>query len=289
MFNAQSINLNEDANASFKSHIKNTKIETKLIKITPDIAKKYLERNTENRKLRPSWVTTLAQAIKNNEFITTHQSIAFSKSGRLLDGQHRLHAIVLANKPVDMFVTANLDEDAFHAIDCGIKRNIGDLTGLQPKTAELCRLFAYLIFRTGKGKATAAHALKIANTGIGDLSNELLSYCGTTRKIVSSSSVRGAAIIHILNGESKDIIFKNYANLCMLNFDKLPPVYLSFLKQINTTNINANDINYYLTRSLKMFNPIYKNVTTLRTSDNETNLLMDFARETLKTYVGEYE
>jgi hypothetical protein len=77
---------------------KSLAIETKMMWVTPEIAKKYLERNTENRTLRPHWVNTLALAIKNNEFITTHQSIAFSKSGRLLDGQHRLHAIIQANK-----------------------------------------------------------------------------------------------------------------------------------------------------------------------------------------------
>lgn len=264
---------------------KSLPIETKMMLITPEIAKKYLERNTENRTLRPSWVNTLALAIKNNEFITTHQSIAFSESGRLLDGQHRLHAIVQSNKPVNMLVTTNLAENTFQAIDCGIKRTISDLTGLQNKTADVCRLFAYLIFRNS-GKATAAHTLKIAQSGIADLHDELFNYCNATKKIVSCASVRGAAIIHILNGQSKDIVFRNYANLVQYNFEQLDPVYLSFLKQINTTYVSASNVNYYFPKALKMFDFKNKYISSLRIKESESIELMHFAREILKTYVG---
>jgi hypothetical protein len=149
-----------------------------------------------------------------------------------------------------MLVTANLSENAFQAIDCGVKRNISDLTGLKNKTAEVCRLFAQLIFR-GTGNATAAHTLKIAQSGIADLHDEMFSYCNSTRKIVSSASVRGAALIHILNGQSKEVVFRNYANLVQYNFEQLNPVYLSFLKQINTTYISASNINYYFPESIK--------------------------------------
>ena len=96
----------------------------------------------------------------------THQAIAFSESGRLLDGQHRLHAIVLANKPVTMLVAKNLNENTFSAIDCGVKRTIGDLTNLEKGTAEICRLFSRLIFRQIGSGGTAAQTLKIAESGI---------------------------------------------------------------------------------------------------------------------------
>jgi hypothetical protein len=263
-------------------------IETNVVLITPELAKKWLENNMGNRKLRSSWVDTLAMAIKNNEFMFTHQAIAFSQSGRLLDGQHRLKAIVLANKPVRMLVTTNLDEEIFSAIDCGIKRNISDLTNLQKGTADVCKTLASLIYRQLAGNATPAHTIKIAESGIAALCDEMLEVCNSTRRIVSSTPIRCAAIIHILNGEPKQKIFESYRNLVLYNFDKLSPIQLNFIKQISESlTINTNYLYYFLPRGLKIFNPDCQHITTLRIKDSETTSQFNLARTVLKNHMGE--
>jgi hypothetical protein len=261
-------------------------IQTTWTTITPEIAKKYLEKNTSNRTLRSSWVQTLAGAIENNDWKETHQSIAFSKSGRLLDGQHRLHAIVLANKSVQMYVTSDLEESSFQAIDCGLKRNISDLTGLPQKTAELCRFITYFLYRK-RGGSTAAQVLKVAESGIAALANDLNNFCPSNRKIISSVPVKAGAIINILNGTDKDYVFHNYHNLVHFTFDELPPIQLNFLKQINSNNVSASEKTYYFSRSLKIFNPNNKDLTQLRVQDNEAIMLLDFARNVLNNYIGE--
>ncbi len=99
--------------------------EQQVEKITPAIAKAWVTDpavNTGNRTLRPDHVKFLAKEITEDRWEVTHNGVAFSKSGRLLDGQHRLHAIILANKAVDMFVARGLDENAFKVMDCGLKR-----------------------------------------------------------------------------------------------------------------------------------------------------------------------
>ena len=73
-------------------------MKTEVVLVTPLLAKKWLERNTDNRDIRPSVVTGLAESITRGEWVLSHQGIAFAKSGRLLDGQHRLLAIVEANR-----------------------------------------------------------------------------------------------------------------------------------------------------------------------------------------------
>jgi len=75
---------------------------TKVEIIDPVLAKKYLAKNINNRNIRNKWVEHLANAIKRGEWITTHQGIAFNNLGFLADGQHRLHAIIQANTPVQM-------------------------------------------------------------------------------------------------------------------------------------------------------------------------------------------
>lgn len=74
--------------------------------ITPELAKLYLEKNIENnRKLRHTNIATYADAMKKGEWQLTSQGITFNDKGQLTDGQHRLHAIIKAGVPVEMYVT----------------------------------------------------------------------------------------------------------------------------------------------------------------------------------------
>ncbi len=59
--------------------------------------------------------------------LTTHQGVAFAKDGRLIDGQHRLKAIVLAGVAVRLLVIPNCDPDTFAVLDNGYKRQAAQL------------------------------------------------------------------------------------------------------------------------------------------------------------------
>ncbi|MCK6488820.1 MAG: hypothetical protein L6R48_10910 [Planctomycetes bacterium] len=92
--------------------------------ITPEQAAEWLrqEVNHNNRPMRPTHVSYLAKEIEAGRWELTHQGIAFGLDGRLLDGQHRLAAIVRVGVPIRMFVAKGLSDDAFKAIDGGMKR-----------------------------------------------------------------------------------------------------------------------------------------------------------------------
>lgn len=101
-------------------------MKTTVETITPAQAKKYLQSNTENRSIRKGWVERLAAMIVKGEWHLTHQGIAFSKDGRLIDGQHRLLAILEANKPAQMMVAREIEEEAYRHIDGGAPRVLSD-------------------------------------------------------------------------------------------------------------------------------------------------------------------
>lgn len=94
--------------------------------VTPDDARAMLAGNTDNRTLREGWVDQLAGLIKAGKWAITHQGIAIAKGGRLLDGQHRLHAIVRAGIPVEIMVATGLDDDSYRWIDGGKTRTTPD-------------------------------------------------------------------------------------------------------------------------------------------------------------------
>lgn len=87
--------------------------------VTPALAAEWLLRNTNNRAVSDKAVRSLAEAITAGRWVTTHQGIAFDRDNVLIDGQHRLHAVVLAGVPVSIEVTSGLDRSAVDAIDNG--------------------------------------------------------------------------------------------------------------------------------------------------------------------------
>jgi hypothetical protein len=90
--------------------------------ITPEMAMKYLEVNIANRKLSMVRVGAMARDIKTGNWKLTHQGIAFDVDGFLIDGQHRLHAIIAAGIGVWMVVARQLAGDSKLVVDMGIIR-----------------------------------------------------------------------------------------------------------------------------------------------------------------------
>ena len=80
---------------------KDTKPKFEVMDITPDMAKKILaHRNKNNRPLRYTHLEKLSNAIEKDEWKVTHQGLAFDKDGNLIDGQHRLAAVLQTRKTV---------------------------------------------------------------------------------------------------------------------------------------------------------------------------------------------
>lgn len=249
--------------------------------VTPALAESFLLANTDNRKKRGWWVGGLANMIKRGEWIPTHQGIAFSKSGKLIDGQHRLEAVVEANIPVEMLVVTDVRDDAYKVLDNGVKRTMSDLTGINVKTAEVCRVLARLAYG-GDTITSADQCLEIYNTGVGEVHDNLIEFCGKNIKILSSAPVRTAATCMILDGYNQQYIKSIYSNLVHQQFNELPNVAQAFIRQINEKRVSANNRNDLMARALKVFNESLKDVTRLQISDSESTAAVAYCRNVVR-------
>lgn len=82
-----------------------TKVET----ITPQIAIEILDKhNPRNRLVSDGTVNAYANDMRNNRWTLTHQGLAFDENGDLIDGQHRLWAVIFAEKAVEFNVTRGI-------------------------------------------------------------------------------------------------------------------------------------------------------------------------------------
>ncbi len=108
-----------------------TIIETVIETITPNQAKAYLKANTHNRVLRQDRIDLYTNEIRAGRWRVTHQGIAFDDEGTLIDGQHRLLAIIKADRPIKIQVTRGIPKSdgglfAQDLIDVGGKRSVAD-------------------------------------------------------------------------------------------------------------------------------------------------------------------
>jgi hypothetical protein len=97
-----------------------------LVEMSPLKALELLEQNTNNRTLNRRRVLALAEQIKQGEWILDGNPIRLTESGRLLDGQHRLHAIFESDTTVQCYVASGLDEKAELVIDTGRPRHFSE-------------------------------------------------------------------------------------------------------------------------------------------------------------------
>jgi len=89
-----------------------------VIDMTPELASAFLtECNTHNRKVVESHVERLGREMKSGRWQLTHQGIAFSVNHVLLDGQHRLWAVLMSDATVPMRVFFNEPPESLAAID----------------------------------------------------------------------------------------------------------------------------------------------------------------------------
>ena len=103
-------------------------IEFKRELITPSLAKKYIESNINNRRLKISNIARYAKDMANGRWKSdTAEPIKISKSGIILDGQNRLHAIIKSNTPIFFHVATNVEDDVFDVLDTGASRSAGDV------------------------------------------------------------------------------------------------------------------------------------------------------------------
>lgn len=98
--------------------------QSKLVFVTPQMAYELLSKNTKNRKVKEVQVKRLAQSIINGTFVVTNNGIGIDINGVLTDGQHRLLAIIKANKGAWLFVVTDLEPVARIVCDTGGVRTL---------------------------------------------------------------------------------------------------------------------------------------------------------------------
>jgi hypothetical protein len=99
--------------------------------ISPEQASFMLAYNGKNRPVSSAKVKRLAEKMSDKRWVFTHQGLGYSSEGLLIDGQHRLAAIMASGESCEFIVTYGLDPDVFDHVDTEGGRSASDLLAIR--------------------------------------------------------------------------------------------------------------------------------------------------------------
>lgn len=198
-------------------------ITTQVLALTPATAKAWVNVATNtNRTLRKSRVEQYAADMKAGRWQLNGEAIKFDNTGRLLNGQHRLHAIVLADVTVKMLVVSGLDPNTQTTMDTGLVAKNWDWSEIPygREVASLC--YALVLMRhPGFNRGLSRGEFEAVYQVLGP---DLVQHVVKTMRpgIASRAPVRaGAVLLHIAEGP-------------WVSAEKLPPKTAAYIERFTS-------------------------------------------------------
>lgn len=118
--------------------------------LTPEDANRLLDKNTHNRPLSQGDILKWATEMEAGNWQLNGEAIKIDVAGRILDGQHRLHALALQSPGtrIQFLVVRGLKEETQKTMDQGRKRSLDDQLNLEGVDADKSVASAIRLLRT---------------------------------------------------------------------------------------------------------------------------------------------
>lgn len=261
-------------------------LRMRVLLIGPEEAKALLTLNTDNRKVRPGRVKYYARVMKNNDWLLTHQGIAFSEDGVGLDLQHRMMAVMEAGIDIKLMVVEGLSREAFEAIDQMERRSTADALKMRKELTEEAKILIYMAGGSNCAAPTVSD-IRDAAEAIREHSDYLFEVAPTKRKVVGAVPVRVAAIM-LMNAHPTQVekIAEIYRLFSLGRTEEYTPIMHAFNRQIADgklkTDGSENRMDLFR-RALVALDPACSSMKTVRLYGD---VLQDEWRTLAKNIIG---
>ena len=168
-------------------------MNVRSVYMTPQLAAEMLKNNDGNRRLRPAVVKQYAAEMTAGMWRQTHQAIAVDNTGRLVDGQHRLTAVVQSNWSGELLIaTYDSPEETLQLpVDRGARRQVYDVLNKPRTHVEV----VHRLLRHVYGKTAAIHEVKRVLDMHEAKIERLWSLCVSRKRVVGSSCAISALLL----------------------------------------------------------------------------------------------
>lgn len=111
--------------------VKPVGVSSEVVRLTPQLAEEWKEKLAKNRPLMESVVLEYADAICRGEWQMNGEAIIFDDHENVIDGQHRIHAVILSGKSIDTLVVRGVKSKAFHTLDQHSRRTRAQILAVE--------------------------------------------------------------------------------------------------------------------------------------------------------------
>jgi len=246
------------------------------ILITPEMAADMLTRNQGNRTRRPSVARFYAQQMQAGQWRETHEAIAVDGRGNLVDGQHRLEAIVISGCPQHMWLATYSDDTTATdlPIDLGLRRTAADVLKIDARAAAIVAVIVRRLDRTPQAVATAD--IRAIYNEHKELIERVLVASASNYQQRTAAAVRAAVFLRCLEFPTVcDQIIDQYSAFCLMDrLDTLWPSVAGLLRKLTSTRTTGGGCEQLdrMLRAWKAFSPINKMLTVIRMSTDKAEL-----------------
>tara|TARA_R100000306_G_scaffold62116_1_gene67098 strand:+ start:1780 stop:2631 length:852 start_codon:yes stop_codon:yes gene_type:complete len=108
-----------------------SKPESNVVLVTPDYAMALLEKNDRNRGISKYVLSNYVSDMENDRWQDSASQIQISSEGWLLNGQHRLHAVVQSGRSQYFTITRGLNSETQDVMDLGKTRTVADALSIR--------------------------------------------------------------------------------------------------------------------------------------------------------------
>lgn len=101
-------------------------IKFEKVLVTPGMARKWLSQSGGNRILAPAHLERLTLEMKAGTWKETPEPIAFDENGDLVNGHHRMNAVIASESTIEFWVARGVPRGSVSKIDGGRSRSVSD-------------------------------------------------------------------------------------------------------------------------------------------------------------------
>lgn len=188
-------------------------MEVKYMEISPELASMWLSRSKGN----PRWetgkvvdnnrVNKIATDIKSGKWIPGNNSIAFDSNGILVDGHHRLSAVVRANSPVWSIVVTGIEENGLKHIDENRSRTVAQRLGVDTHAVAIANCRDWVLNGTSRANTLTTEEVLVFIDSHPLIYDAIqISRTGSSHAIASKSGVQDAILWAMECGINTDIL-----------------------------------------------------------------------------------
>lgn len=197
--------------------------------VTPEKAAAWLAKlDPLQRKLRDSKVRHFESMLLQKELKCTHQGLLISEHDTLLDGQHRLQAIVNTGITAQLMVTRGASPCLIQFLDGGTPRTDADRLNLSRDVMAVANCIAR--FGRPNYEVTISTKKKVMDA-VGDRIQHLRDYAPSFVKGITTAPVRAAIVLRMAYPTNKQHAMSQYKAVSIQDYATFCPYVAEFNRQ----------------------------------------------------------